>query len=85
MEGILPEKIRTRTDNGVCWEAVQFGWRQERWRIEGLLGNSQTCSLGWTDAERLERAWECFWKGDDSRTWELSAWLNIELWLERLA
>ncbi|MEJ2080095.1 MAG: asparagine synthase-related protein, partial [Acidobacteriota bacterium] len=84
MRGILAEKIRTRTDRGICWEAVHFGWRKERLKIERYLRDSSTCALGWTDPERLKGAWSRFWAGDDSQTWQLSAWLNVELWLERL-
>jgi hypothetical protein len=84
MHGILPEKIRVRRTNGITWQALHFGWQQERQKIEGMLQESRTCSLGWTKPALLRSAWSDYWNGDQAETWNLNAWLNVEFWLARL-
>ena len=86
VSGILPEKIRTRTNYGVCNELVHYGWRErERPAVQRMIEGSQTVARGWVDREHLQQSWGNYWAGDNREFWHLSAWINTELWLKMLS
>ena len=82
---VLPEKIRTRTNFGVCNELVHYGWRErERPALQRMIEGSQTVAREWVNPKYLQQSWDNYWAGDDSEFWNLSAWINTELWLKTL-
>lgn len=81
--GILPESLRNRTSYCTSYSWIDRGWRErERQTIQQLVDHSRAADLNLVSAGGLQDAWNRFWAGDDAETWHLSAWLNIESWLQ---
>jgi asparagine synthase (glutamine-hydrolysing) len=78
---LLPSAVRDRHDK-VGFSTPDDVWFRNALRptIEDVLRSSSFRARPWFDHDAVDRAWDQFVAGDDTRVREVWRWLNVELW-----
>ena len=82
MKGILPERVRCRTQNASTGHAVYNGIRKEWPVLETLVDSSVLVELGAVDRERLRTALHLARQGHAPDLGGLLSTLTLDAWLQ---
>ena len=82
MKGILPERVRRRTQNASTGHAVYNGLRKEWPVLEKLVDSSMLVELGAVDRERLRTALHMARQGHAPDLGGLLSTLTLDAWLQ---
>lgn len=82
MKGILPERVRRRTQNASTGHAAYNGLRKEWPVLEGIVDSSVLVELGAVDRERLRTALHLARQGHAPDLGGLLSTLTLDAWLQ---
>ncbi len=85
MKGILPERVRCRTQNASTGHAAYNGLRKEWRALEGIVHSSMLVELGAVDRERLRTALHLARQGHAPDLGGLLSTLTLDAWLQHAA
>jgi asparagine synthase (glutamine-hydrolysing) len=82
LQGILPDKVRTRRGKADPIPLAHRGLRERaRFRVEDLLTNTRMAEYGWVLEEPMRKHYARYLAGELDTEWPLWQALTLELWL----